>query len=86
VPALSRPDSSGRSQGWAAAAYVREGFSDIRMGMFLEIATTLGALTGAYFAHSIKTNMIAIICGVVLMYSAVVSFRGEDRIARLLGL
>ncbi len=30
----------------AAAAYVREGFSNIRIGMFLEIATTLGALFG----------------------------------------
>ena len=27
----------------AAAAYVKEGFSNIRIGMFLEIATTLGA-------------------------------------------
>jgi len=26
----------------AAAAYVREGFSNIRIGMFLEIATTMG--------------------------------------------
>jgi uncharacterized protein len=31
----------------AAAAYVREGFSNVRIGMFLEIATTLGALVGA---------------------------------------
>jgi len=34
----------------AAAAYVREGFSNIRIGMFLEIATTIGALSGAYLA------------------------------------
>ena len=34
----------------AAAAYVKEGFSNIRIGMFLEIATTLGALLGAYLA------------------------------------
>ena len=31
----------------AAAAYVREGFTNIRIGMFLEIATTLGAIAGA---------------------------------------
>ena len=30
----------------AASAYVREGFSNIRIGMFLEIATTVGALFG----------------------------------------
>ena len=34
----------------AAAAYVREGFSSIRIGMFLEIATTLGAIAGALLA------------------------------------
>ena len=37
----------------AAAAYVSEGFTNIRVGMFLEIATTLGALSGAMLAvHS----------------------------------
>src|ERR687883_1078628 len=30
----------------AAAAYVKEGFSNIRVGMLLEIATTIGALAG----------------------------------------
>ncbi len=34
----------------AAAAYVKEGFSNIRIGMFLEIATTVGALLGAFLA------------------------------------
>src|SRR5271154_1456006 len=34
----------------AAAAYVKEGFSNIRIGMFLEIATTFGALCGAFLA------------------------------------
>ena len=34
----------------AAAAYVREGYSNIRIGMFLEIATTLGAVGGAFLA------------------------------------
>jgi len=34
----------------AAAAYVREGISNIRLGIFLELATTLGAVTGAFLA------------------------------------
>ncbi|MGA9526497.1 MAG: sulfite exporter TauE/SafE family protein [Terriglobales bacterium] len=59
----------------AAAAYVREGFSNIRIGMFLEIATTIGALTGAYLANWIPTAAIAIIFGIVLLYSAVISRR-----------
>jgi len=54
----------------AAAAYVKEGFSNIRIGMFLEIATTLGALLGAYLATSIPTAAIAIIFGATLLYSA----------------
>ena len=36
----------------AAAAFVREGYSNVRVGMFLEIATTLGALMGAYPCHA----------------------------------
>src|SRR5256714_11382446 len=47
----------------AAAAYVKEGFSNIRIGMFLEIATTLVALLGAYLALKVPTHAIAIICG-----------------------
>lgn len=57
----------------AAAAYVKEGFSNIRIGMFLEIATTVGALAGAYLAAVVPTAGLAIIFGVVLIYSAYVS-------------
>jgi uncharacterized protein len=57
----------------AAAAYVKEGFSNIRIGMFLEIATTLGALSGAVLAVWVPTQAIAIIFGVVLLISAFLS-------------
>ena len=40
----------------AAAAYVKEGFSNIRIGMFLEMATTLGALFGAAIAGMLPTG------------------------------
>ena len=53
----------------AAAAYLREGFSNIRIGMFLEIATTLGALFGAFLAASVSTKAIGIVFGLVLLYS-----------------
>jgi uncharacterized membrane protein YfcA len=59
----------------AAVAYVREGLSNIRIGMFLEIATTLGALFGAYLTTKFSTHYIAIIFGVVLLYSAYSSLR-----------
>ncbi|HXY15487.1 MAG TPA: sulfite exporter TauE/SafE family protein [Terriglobales bacterium] len=57
----------------AAAAYVKEGFSNIRIGMFLEIATTVGALCGAFLATIVPTRFLAIIFGVVLLYSAYLS-------------
>ena len=57
----------------AAAAYVREGFSNIRIGMFLEMATTFGALFGAALAARIPTAGIAVIFGLVLIYSAYLS-------------
>src|SRR6476469_997100 len=39
----------------AAAAYVKEGFSNVRLGMFLEIATTLGAVAGAHLTAVVPT-------------------------------
>jgi uncharacterized membrane protein YfcA len=54
----------------AAAAYVKEGYTNVRVGMLLEIATTIGALGGAYLAGRIGTGAIAVIFAVVLLYSA----------------
>lgn len=61
----------------AAAAYVKEGYSNIRIGLLLEIATTIGAIGGAYLAARISTHAIAIIFGLVLIYSAISSIFGE---------
>jgi uncharacterized protein len=57
----------------AAAAYVREGYSNIRIGMFLETATTVGALVGAFVALIVSGSAIAVIFGLVLLYSAYLS-------------
>ena len=59
----------------AAAAFVREGYSSIRIGMFLEVATTLGAIFGAFLATRVHTQVLAIIFGVVLIYSAYLSWQ-----------
>lgn len=59
----------------AAAAYVREGYSSVRIGMFLEVATTVGAIVGAYLATVVHTQILAIIFGVVLIYSAFLSWQ-----------
>lgn len=54
----------------AAAAYVREGYSNIRIGMFLEVATTLGALLGAYLTAKVSGSWIGVVFGLMLLYSA----------------
>jgi len=79
----------------AAAAFLKEGYSNMRVGMFLELATTIGAVCGAYLAVHVPTSGIAIIFGLVLLYSAYATNRPEskerigeppDRIAILLKL
>ncbi len=65
----------------AAAAYVKEGYSNIRIGMFLEVATTLGAIVGAHLTSRVPNSGLAVILGGVLLYSAWLSFyRPNDRI------
>jgi uncharacterized protein len=62
----------------AAVSYVREGFSNVRIGMFLEVATTVGAVGGAYLASRISTHSIGVIFGITLLYSAWSSFRNQQ--------
>jgi uncharacterized protein len=59
----------------SAAAYVKEGITNIRLGMFLEIATTAGAFTGAILAIYVPTQYIAILFGVILIFSAIMSLK-----------
>jgi uncharacterized membrane protein YfcA len=54
----------------AAAAYVRDRITNLRVGMFLEIATTLGALSGAVLAVIAPTSVLFIVFGSVLLISA----------------
>lgn len=62
----------------AAAAYVREGYSNVRIGMFLEIATTLGAVLGAWLTTRVPTSAIGFIFALVLLYSAWASWRKKE--------
>jgi uncharacterized protein len=62
----------------AAVSYVREGLSNVRIGMFLEVATTVGALCGAYLTARVSTHAIGITFGIVLLYSAWSSFRQQQ--------
>ena len=59
----------------AAAAYVRERMTNLRVAMVLEIATTLGALTGGYLAGRIAGRWLFVVFGIVMAASAVMMLR-----------
>lgn len=62
----------------AAAAYIKEGITNVRIGMFLEIATTLGAVGGAIIAMYLDKKYIAIVFGCVLIFSAYRTIRKKE--------
>ncbi len=66
----------------AASAYVRDGWSNLRVGMFLEMATTFGAVVGASVAAYVSGSSIAVIFGVVLLASAALSLRKREEPGR----
>src|SRR4051794_24249275 len=65
----------------AAAAYVRERMTNLRVAMLLELATTPGAITGAYLAGVIGGRWLYIIFGVMMGYSALAMFRKRHELA-----
>ena len=62
----------------ASAAYLREGYTNLRIATFLQIATVGGALLGALLAGHLRGRVIAIIFGVVLLFSAYLSLRRRE--------
>jgi uncharacterized membrane protein YfcA len=62
----------------AAATYVRDRITNLRVGMFLETATTTGAITGAYIAGLISGEALFLIFGVILAYSGWMMLRKRD--------
>jgi uncharacterized membrane protein YfcA len=62
----------------SAAAYIKEGIINMRLGMFLEIATTAGALLGAMLAIYTSTRYIAMLFGCILILSAVMSLQSKS--------
>jgi uncharacterized membrane protein YfcA len=54
----------------SAAAYVREGITNVRIGMFLEVATTISAIVGVVIATYMKADYIMVVFGLILLFSA----------------
>lgn len=63
----------------SGSAYVKEGITNVRLGMFLEIATTVGAVCGAFVAVWLNSSVIAVLFGLVLILTAVMQLRRRGR-------
>lgn len=62
----------------AAAAYLREGYTNLRIGMFLETGAVIGALIGATLVAYVSKSLIAAIFGIVLFISAYFSIKRKE--------
>lgn len=63
----------------AAVAYVRDKITNMRIGMFLEIATTIGAITGAFISGLINPKYLYVIFGILLLYSALAMLKKKNQ-------
>jgi uncharacterized protein len=59
----------------AAAAYLRTSLSNVRIGLFLALATVSGALVGAALAGVVPTRALQLLLGLALAYSTFTTLR-----------
>lgn len=59
----------------AASTYIKKGYTNLRLGMFLEVGTTIGAIFGATIATFVSVKALTIVLAIVLIYSAYLSQR-----------
>ncbi|RCJ15718.1 permease [Nostoc sp. ATCC 43529] len=59
----------------AASTYIKKGYTNLRLGMFLEVGTTVGAIVGAIIATFVSVKALTIVLAIVLIYSAYLSQR-----------
>jgi uncharacterized membrane protein YfcA len=61
----------------AAATYVRDRMVNLRLAMFLEIATTTGAVVGAFLAGLLPVSLLSLMLGLMLVHAAWSTFRSR---------
>ncbi len=59
----------------AAAVYVKDRMSNVRLAILLEVATTTGALIGATLSTMVSSRYLYILFGAILLQSAILMLR-----------
>jgi len=62
----------------AALAYLQRGYTNVRIGMFLEVGAVVGALMGAFLVVFVSTSFIAVIFGLVMFLSAYLTGKRKE--------
>ncbi|MBA3661757.1 MAG: sulfite exporter TauE/SafE family protein [Gammaproteobacteria bacterium] len=62
----------------SAAAYMREGYTNLRLGMFLEVPAVVGALLGALLVAKISTALLSLMFSLVLFFSAYLTITRQE--------
>ena len=80
----------------SAATYVQDHLTNLRLGMFLEIGTVSGAITGAFVSAFLPASALFILFGIILLYATMVMIRARgidfpanvrpDKTSRILAL
>lgn len=61
-----------------SAAYLREGYTNLRIGMFLETGAVVGAFLGALLIALISPTFLTILFSLVLFFSAYLTIKRTD--------
>ncbi|HEX2952077.1 MAG TPA: sulfite exporter TauE/SafE family protein [Armatimonadota bacterium] len=56
-------------------AYLRRGYTDIRLGLLLELATVAGAITGGFIAFSVSRSALQALFALLMLYTAFAMWR-----------
>jgi uncharacterized membrane protein YfcA len=60
-----------------ALRYMKEGISNVKIGLFLVVATTFGAVCGAVLAQYINTGYLSLLFGGILLFTAYMQFKNK---------
>lgn len=62
----------------AASVYVRDRLTNLRLGMFLEVATTIGAIAGAFLTLLLSESALHVLFAIIVTYTAAYMLRTRE--------